>query len=46
MTVFGGELRPAGLHGWLQVAVIETAVSENDLFVSSTDVIVVSAPCL
>ena len=30
------QLRPAGVHGWLQVAAIETAVSETDIFASST----------
>ena len=30
------ELRPAGVHGWLQVAAVETAVSETDIFASST----------
>ena len=25
----GHELRPAGVHGWLQVAAIETAVSKQ-----------------
>ena len=28
-------LRPAGVHGWLQVAAIETAVCETDIFASS-----------
>ena len=28
--------RPAGMHEWLQVAAIETAVSETDIFASST----------
>ena len=30
------QFRPAGVHGWLQVAAIETAVSETDIFASST----------
>ena len=27
----GTPLRPAGVHGWLQVAAMETAVSETDV---------------
>ena len=30
------QLRPAGVHGWHQVAAIETAVSETDIIASST----------
>ena len=30
------QLHPAGVHGWLQVAAIETAVSESDIVASST----------
>ena len=30
----GHELRPAGLHGWLQVAAIETAVSRQLRFLN------------
>ena len=33
---FGIQLRPAGVHGWLQVAATGTAVSETDIFASST----------
>ena len=29
------QLRPAGVHGWLQVAATGTAVSETDIFASS-----------
>ena len=29
--------RPTGVHEWLRVAAIETAVSETDMFASTTD---------